>query len=112
VSSRGRSAREEFNFHARAKWESGYRDGCARGERGGEALLIRGVHRPEVVHIHQVHVALDSVVEREAGCRQYGCQVVEHAVRLLCDVSVNQLPGGGVNGRLAGAKEFVLLLLL
>jgi hypothetical protein len=94
-------ARDQFDLDAGAQGQRRDAHGGARGERCGEGLAVRRIHRREVGHVDQVHIALDHVAEAQARLREHRGQVGEALSRLGAGIAFDQGTGRGVDRGLA-----------
>src|SRR6476620_1423193 len=66
---------------------------------------VDGIHGGEVSHVHQVDRGLHDAGQLETLGLENRADVGENALRLLRDVAVHQLAGGGIEAHLAGGEK-------
>src|SRR5258708_9185935 len=84
------------------------RDGGARRAMGAEELLARGRDLRAVVHVAEVPVDLDDVVDGRAGAGEDPMDVLEHLRRLRGDVALADERAGLLDGDLTGDEDEAL----
>lgn len=96
---------DEFDLHARAERQTRHCN-CRTGRiRCTEGRRVDAVHRREIIHIDQIHIHLDHVIERPAGSCKDGCEIGEHLACLLRHVTVEKFPCRGIDRCLAGQEQ-------
>ena len=100
--------RDYFNLDTGAFRQRGDLDGGSRRKVRGEVFGIDLVHPGEIREVRHVHCALDDIGEGQLLVVEDGLHVLQDAVGLGLDVTRDEIPGGRINGDLAGAEQQVL----
>src|SRR5208282_6461717 len=95
----------DLDLDAGALRQGGDLDGGTRREVRGEVFGIDLVHPGKVGQVRQEHRALDDIGEGQLLVVKDGLDVLQGALSLRLDVAGDEVPGGRINGDLAGAEK-------